>query len=122
MEANVKYNDFKGTAAADWNDKKVTDFNLYECLESCGVDPSRYKIVGFKLNSYNTKTFGLSVFLLDISITDRKYIIEMLLNDIKIDYLFDIFKRFEVVLFDANNDYSNIKINETYNGSIKNSI
>ncbi len=122
MEAKVKYNYFKGTAAADWNDKKFTDFNLDECLKSSGVDLERYEKVGFRLNTYTTKSFDLSVILLDKSIADRKYLIEMHLKDVKIDDLFDIFKRFEVVLFDANKDYSDIEINKIYDGSIDNLI
>ncbi len=46
----------------------------------------------------------------------------MYLKDVKIDDLFDIFKRFEVVLYDTNNDYSNTEINEIYDESIDNKI
>ncbi len=122
MEANVKYNNYKGTAAADWNDKKLTDFNLDECLKSSKVDLERYEKVGYKIITGVGKAFGLSVILLDKNRTDRKYLIEMYLKDVKIDDLFDIFKRFEVVLYDTNNDYSNTEINEIYDGSIDNKI
>lgn len=122
MEAKVKYNDFKGTAAADWNDKKLTDFNLDECLKSTRIDLKRYEKVGYKIITGVGKAFGLSVILLDKNRTDRKYLIEMYLKDVKIDDLFDIFKSFEVVLYDTNNDYSNTEINEIYDGSIDNKI
>ena len=122
MEANVKYNDFKGTAAADHNDKKVTDFKIDQSLESCGVDLERYKTVGFRIKTGVAKSFSLSVILLDKSKTDEEYLVELYLNDNKIDNLFDIFKNFEVLLFEADKEYSKLKIKEDYVGSMNNPI
>ena len=55
-QADVQYNDFKGTAAAD-----IADFtNLEEFLKTKGVDVNRYNPVGVDFfSSYDSCSYGV---------------------------------------------------------------
>ena len=44
LEASVQYNDMKGTAAADWQSRGLTEF-----VKDCGVDVSKYNPIGIRI-------------------------------------------------------------------------
>lgn len=102
MEANVQYNDFKGTAAADISDSLSVNFSG-DSLESFAdffkLDKNRFKIIG--ISFYGGKSPSISLLCVDLeeSTTEKEYIVSM-----RIDWPYEehpidtLFKRFEVVL------------------------
>jgi len=61
MKAEVQYNDFIGTAAADVSDH--TDLNKF--LAKRGVDIGQYEAIGAKFFSWYTEGFSASIICID---------------------------------------------------------
>lgn len=107
MKANVQYNDFKGTVAAD-----ISDFlgaQAHDDLEAIGkylnLNQERFKIVG--LSIYGTKKNSISLICVDKerSSPQKEHLVSMSYdteNDKEI--LATLFKRFHVVLHNKFDD------------------
>jgi hypothetical protein len=93
MEANVQYNDFVGTAAADIEENFK---NLNDVLSECGVDTTRYEGIGAKFDG------GVSIICIDKQKTTngKPYIVSIDLDDeFTQEDFFDLFKRFQLILW-----------------------
>ena len=101
MKADVQYNDFVGTAAADISDFLGSKYG--DDLESFGkyfkVDETRFKVIGISI--YGTDSFYISFLCVDKikSTFDKEHIVKMSV-DIKNekDILDFLFKRLHIVL------------------------
>jgi len=101
MKANVQYNDFIGTAAAD-----IADFlgsKHGDDLESFGkyfkIDEARFKVVGISI--YGTDEFYISLVCIDKqkSTSVKEHIVSMSIDiDNPKDILDLLFKRLHIVL------------------------
>lgn len=103
MKANVTYNDFVGTAAADISDNLgiAGGDNIKGLAKYFNLDEERFEAVGIKIGG--TEDFYLSLICIDNekSIENKKHIVQLSLNMQKnSDILKHLFKRFEVVLHD----------------------
>ena len=111
MKADVQYNDFIGTSAADISDH--TDLNKY--LESRGVDTNRYNSIGARFYSSYDFSFSASIICIDKqkSTTEKQHIVSISFEkDIDRDEFFDLFKRFNVVITTQFGAYENKEIDE----------
>jgi hypothetical protein len=101
MKADVQYNDFVGTAAADISDFLGSKFG--DDLESFGkyfkIDETRFKVIGISI--YGTDEFGISFLCVDKqrSTEENEHIVKMSM-DIEDDkeILGFLFKRLHIVL------------------------
>lgn len=116
MKANVSYNDFLGTVAADISDNLSKDAG--DTLKSIGryfnLDESRFEIIG--LSIYGTKTFSLSLLCVDKHKTNdgNEHIVSMMydLNDKK-GNLDILFKRLHIVIHEKYDEkYPKLPYNE----------
>ncbi len=116
MKANVQYNDFIGTAAADKSDH----LNLHEFLSSRGLDIDRYETIGLSFFSAYTDFFTVSIICIDKekSSSIKSHIVKIVFEEFDKNDFFDLFKRFNVVLTKTSGDYSNDEIDEevSFNG------
>lgn len=104
MKADVQYNDFTGTAAADISDYLGTKYGDY--LDSFGkyfkIDEERFKVVGISI--YGTEDFYISLYCIDnikSSQKDKEHIVNMSISipdEDKKDILDLLFKRLHIVL------------------------
>jgi uncharacterized protein YjbK len=104
MKADVSYNDFRGTAAADISDH--TD--LTEFLTEQGVDTKRYKPIGVSFYAGYEDFFSVGFLCRDAerSTDDKDYIVKMgFENDLSKDDFFALFKRFNVVVMFKHDNY-----------------
>ena len=95
MKANVQYNDFKGTSAADISDHvKLSDF-----LKERGVDTERYEAIGSSFySSYDD--FDASIICKDNeqSTPENLHLVKISFETgIEMDEYFNLFKRYEVI-------------------------
>lgn len=111
MKADVSYNDFKGTAAADIADylgsKSTNDID--GLANKFNIDTSKLKPIG--LSIFGTDNFNISLICVDIekSTNEKEHIVKMSFNESKKASLNDIFKRFEVILYNKHDSkYPNI--------------
>lgn len=116
MKADVQYNDFFGTAAADISDFLGSRFG--NSLESFGnffkIDENRFDVIGISI--YGTERFYISFLCVDKqkSTTEKEHLVSMSI-DIKnekeiLDFLF---KRLNIVLHSRfDNKYLDMKIDE----------
>ncbi|GHT46208.1 hypothetical protein AGMMS49965_23630 [Bacteroidia bacterium] len=117
MKAKVQYNDFVGTAAADIEE---TYKNLNDVLSECGVDTTRYEGIGINFSG------GVSIICIDNkqkTINDEPYIVDIDLGDeFTQEDLFDLFKRFQVILWSKYHEEREINeeltLNEMQEGEI----
>src|SRR6266542_2831887 len=101
MKADVQYNDFVGTAAADISDFLGSKYG--DNLESFGkyfkLDTERFKVIGISV--YGTDNHYISLLCVDNkkSTAEKEYIISISV-DIKDDkdFLHFLFKRLHIVL------------------------
>jgi predicted nuclease with TOPRIM domain len=115
MKADVSYNDFTGTVAADISD--ALSRNAGDTLKSIGryfnLDEKRFEIVG--LSIYGTKDFSISLLCIDKNkSSDKEYIVSMLydLGDNK-ENLSKLFKRLHIVLHENFDEkYKELSYNE----------
>jgi uncharacterized protein YjbK len=104
MKADVTYNDFIGTVAADISDH--TDLN--EFLKTRGVDTHRYEAIGASFYAGYEDFFTGSIICLDKeqSTADKPYTVEMSFeNEITQEQFFSLFKRLNVVFTLKHSDY-----------------
>lgn len=101
MKADVQYNDFKGTAAADISDflgSRYAD-GLTGFAKYFKIDEDRFEIIGISV--YGTKNFYISFYCVDKkkSTPEKEHIVSMSM-DIEDDkeILSFLFKRLHVVL------------------------
>jgi len=101
MKADVQYNDFTGTAAADISDflgGKYGD-NLDSYAKYFKIDQERFKIIGISI--YGTENFYISFICVDNerSTPQKDYIVKMSIEiEEKKDILDFLFKRLHIVL------------------------
>lgn len=115
MKADVSYNDFTGTVAADISDDLSK--NAGDTLKSIGryfkLDEKRFEIVG--LSIYGTKDFSISLICIDKhKSSDREHIVSMMydLGDNK-ENLNILFKRLHIVLHEKFDEkYNELSYNE----------
>lgn len=91
-QADVQYNDFKGTAAAD-----IADFtNLEEFLKTKGVDVNRYNPVGVDFfSSYDSCSYGV---ICKDKEANNKLVEIRFESKGSYEEFFSLFKRFNVIL------------------------
>lgn len=101
MKADVQYNDFTGTAAADISDYLGSKYGDY--LESFAkyfkIDENRFKIIGISI--YGTDSFYISLLCVDKqrSSDKKEYIVSMSIEIENEKEILDIlFKRLHIVL------------------------
>lgn len=119
MKANVQYNDFTGTVAADISDfigpssvdkiKSITNYFK--------IDLDRFKPIGITI--YGTEKFYISILCIDkVKSTDKKeYIVNMSIDiENKKDIIDILFKRLHIVLYDRfETKYDKIDYDEEVN-------
>lgn len=116
MKADVQYNDFVGTAAADISDFLGSKYG--DDLESFGkyfkIDESRFKVIGISI--YGTDNFYISFLCVDKqkSTDTKEHLVSMSIDiENEKDILDFLFKRLHIVLhskFDSK--YPNLKYDE----------
>ena len=119
MKADVQYNDFKGTAAADISDSLGIKHG--DSLESIGkcfkIDENRFKVIGISI--YGTENFLISLLCVDNqkSTEEKEHIVSMAIhikNDKRI--LGFLFKRLHIILHSRFDEkYLNLKYDEEVN-------
>ncbi len=108
MKADVQYNDFVGTSAADISDNT----NLKTFLKDRGVDTDRYEAIGSKFFSHYND-FNASIICIDKekSEGDNLHIVSISFeNDFDKREYFNLFKRYEVITVPEY--YNKFKIND----------
>lgn len=110
MKAEVQYNDFTGTAAADISDHT----NLKRFIEKKGIDVENYEAFGASFYSSYSDFFTASIICRDLSKTEKPYIVEFNFNLTK-DEFFKLFKRFNVIITEKFDKHSNREIDERIN-------
>jgi hypothetical protein len=118
MKAKVQYNDFIGTAAADVADYGGTNKDNFEDIASfVKLDLERFKLVGISI--YGVRDFSFSLICVDKekSKPNKEHIVSMSINEnIEKDFLRNIFKRFNVILYEKFDDqYPSLDISEEVN-------
>jgi len=103
MKANVQYNDFEGTVAADISDGLggVRGDDLKSIGRFFNLDEERFKIVG--LSIYGTDDFYISLICVDKkrSTEHKEHIVKMSCEVENEKEILDIlFKRLHIVLYD----------------------
>lgn len=111
MKAQVQYNDFVGSAAAD-----ITDHSdLKKFLVSRGVDVERYDPIGVSFYSGYTHNFHASIICLDRirSVEGNPYLVDISFEgDFDRTEFFNLFKRFNVIVTSKIPGYDQFEIAE----------
>jgi hypothetical protein len=101
MKADVPYNDFIGTVAADISDDLANQENLQDIAGYFKLDISRFKLVG--LSIYGPGDFMLSLICVDLtkSSNEQEFIIKMSydIHDQQ-DIISILFKSLHIILHD----------------------
>jgi hypothetical protein len=111
MKANVQYNDFLGTAAADISDH--TDLEKF--LKRRGVDTKRYEAIGAGFyHGYNNFFDGQIICVDNAKSTDeKKHLVSISFEaDFPHEEFFDLFKRFSVKVAKRYHGFENMEIAE----------
>lgn len=111
MKADVQYNDFIGTSAADISDH--TDLNKF--LAAKGVDTVRYDSIGASFYAGYSDYFSASIICIDKqkSTGEKPYLVAISFEDeLDKDEFFDLFKRFNVVISTKYGGHQDQKIDE----------
>lgn len=116
MKADVQYNDFKGTAAADISDFLGSKYG--DDLDSFGkyfkIDETRFKVIGISI--YGTDSFYISFLCVDKvkSTSDKEHIVRMSIDiEDERDILDFLFKRLHIVLHSRfDNKYPTLNYDE----------
>ena len=116
MKADVQYNDFKGTAAADISDFLGSKFG--DNLDSFGkyfkLDTERFKVIGISI--YGTDYFYISLLCVDKqkSTGDKEHIVSMSIDiEDEKEILGFLFKRLHIVLHSRFDEkYPNLRYDE----------
>lgn len=94
MKAQVQYNDFIGTAAADESDH----IKLKAFLEKKGVDVERYEPIGAKFYMGGRNFYG-HILCKDHHEERENFAVKISFeNGLSCDEFFSLFKRFEVII------------------------
>lgn len=118
--ANVQYNDYKGTIAADRSD----DVRILEILEQKGLISDTERLIGVKLHRSEVSTSGsglISINAYKIDIAGSKDIQSHVQNtsepkvtkvelDISLEEFMNLFKRLELVLIQKDLDGLDIEL------------
>lgn len=111
LKAQVQYNDFVGTAAAD-----ITDHcDLKKFLLLRKVDIDRYEPVGVSFYSGYNYNFNASIICLDRNRSSEgsPYLVDISFEgDFNRDEFFNLFKRFHVMITSKTRGYDQIEISE----------
>lgn len=121
MKADVQYNDFIGTAAADISDFLGSKYG--DDLESFGkyfkIDETRFKIIGVSI--YGTDSFYISFLCVDKqkSTEEKEHIVSMSIDIENEKEILDfLFKRLHIVLHSKFDDkYPSMEYDEEVNYS-----
>lgn len=111
MKANVQYNDYVGSSAADISDNKT--LNMF--LESRGVCTDRYDAIGTKFYTCYNDFFYATIICKykKLSTKHKKYIVSINFeNEIKKNEFFDLFKRLNVILLKGFGGYDFLEIDK----------
>lgn len=116
MKADVQYNDFVGTAAADISDFLGSKYG--DNLESFGkyfkIDETRFKVIGISI--YGTDSFSISFLCIDKlkSTEEKEYLVSMSIDiENEKDILHFLFKRLHIVLHSKfDNKYPTLEYDE----------
>ena len=99
MEASVQYNDIKGTAAADISDFYQTFLQKYLVDSYEQYDGERYKCCGCTIFVYGQDKHPQgNIRFICKDMVDNKYVKFCPLQELSLDEIFSLFKRFEVVM------------------------
>ena len=101
MRADVQYNDFRGTAAADISDNLGSKYgdNLDSFSKLFKVNEERFEIIGISI--YGTRDFIISLLCIDKnkSTDEKKHIVSMSMDiEHEKEILPILFKRLHIVL------------------------
>jgi hypothetical protein len=116
MKANVQYNDFKGTVAADISDGLggAGGDNIEGLAKYFNLDEERFTPIGISL--YGTNGFSVSILCIDKeqSTNEKEHIVSMSCDVEDENEIIDIlFKRLHIVLHDRfDNKYPNLDYDE----------
>ncbi len=116
MKANVQYNDFKGTAAADISDGLggAGGDDMKGLAKFFDLDEERFTPIGISL--YGTNGFSVSILCVDKeqSTDEKEHIVSMSYDVENEGEIIDIlFKRLHIVLHDKfDNKYPNLDYDE----------
>lgn len=119
MKADVQYNDFVGTAAADISDFLGLTYgnDLNSFGEYFKIDGTRFKVIGISIRG--NVNFSLSILCIDKikSSLEKEHIVKMSMNiENNKEILRLLFKRLNIVLHSKyDNKYSNINFDEEVN-------
>lgn len=97
MKAQVKYNDFKGSVAADSHE----DYTLSNFLDSVGIDTDRYEPVGTRFYPHFQGGLAVKAICLDKERSTREtpVIVQIALDEpVKYEEYFSLFKRFDAYI------------------------
>lgn len=116
MKADVQYNDFVGTAAADISDFLGSKYG--DDLDSFGkyfkIDETRFKVIGVSI--YGPDSLSISFLCVDKikSKSDKEHIVSMSINiENEKDILEFLFKRLHIVLYSRiDNKYPTLDYDE----------
>lgn len=116
MKADVQYNDFVGTAAADISDFLGSKYG--DNLESFGkyfkIDETRFKVIGISI--YGTDSFSISFLCIDKlkSTEEKEHLVSMSIDiENEKDILHYLFKRLHIVLHSKfDNKYPTLEYDE----------
>jgi hypothetical protein len=102
MKADVQYNDFLGTSAADISDFLGSKHG--DTLESIGkylkVDTIRFKVIGISLYGINSTAISLICVDKNRSTEDKEYLVSMFIDTELDDKIIKhLFKRLHIVLY-----------------------
>ncbi|UTX46667.1 hypothetical protein [Chryseobacterium sp. MA9] len=117
MKADVQYNDFTGTAAADISDMISTNYGG-DTLDSFAnffkLDKERFKIIG--ISFYGTRKFSISLLCVDLELStdEKEHIVSMMMDwDQERSPLDILFKRLDIVLHQKYDErYSSLNYDE----------
>lgn len=109
MKAKVKYNDYVGTAAADFADMMT----LTGYLKSKGLDVDRYEPIGVRFCFGEGGLFVVYFLCVDRNIKNRKVVAIRFEDGISKEEMLNLFKRLEVILtWNKGYDYSTWELDE----------
>jgi len=111
MKADVQYNDFVGTAAADISDHTT----LKALIIKRGLDAKRFEPIGATFYHGYAKFFNGAILCIDNekSTPEKKHIVNISFEaEFTQEQFFDLFKRFSVHIHKKFNGYENMQIDE----------
>lgn len=105
MKAEVQYNDYVGTSAADIADEFVNSMDEYLSVRSKLFDKTKYHCVGCELRPYGIDKLDVEFYCRDLQ---SRQIVTMRFNsEFKLTELLVMFKRFAVVMGEQIEDVEN---------------